>query len=343
MAETKIEWADYTFNSWIGCTKVSPACDNCYAENWGHRFGVKWGHNEARRKTSPANWQKPRQWNMRGICTNCGYAELLGSDDCRKCSEFPFVPRRPRIFCASLADVFDTEVPDGWRLELMDLIKQTPNLDWLLLTKRPKVMAQWARDYVWPVNAWAGTTVENQAMADLRIPELLKVPAPVRFLSMEPLLGPVDLTSLPSASGIGRYLDALSPRVPGADIPHVLDWVIVGGESGPNARPMHPDWARSLRDQCEAAGVPFFFKQWGEWEVATDENERRNGYRWNADDAERSRWVSPAGRAYNGPAANSLSNIEIKTFAMYRVGKKAAGRLLDGREHNEFPNPHGDQ
>jgi protein gp37 len=154
---------------------------------------------------------------------------------------------RRRVFCASLADVFDAEVDDQWRVDLIFLIVETPQLDWLLLTKRPKVAADFFRRLeMVPPNVWLGTTVESQAMADLRIPILLSIPAKVRFLSCEPLLGPIDLRAIPrtQAEGFMRPLDGRFNR---------LDWVIAGGESGPKARPSHPDWFRSLRSQCQAA------------------------------------------------------------------------------------------
>lgn len=230
---TKIEWADHTFNPWEGCTKVGPGCDNCYAENRNSRFGggqaINWGPGAPRRRTSPANWNKPRKWNEE--------AKRLGI--------------RYRVFCASLADVFDNAVPLQWREDLFNLIAATPNLDWLLLTKRignAPAMVSIIPGHL-PQNVWLGITVVNQAEANRDIPKLLAIPASVRFLSMEPLLGPVDLRQ-------AHIAPVRLPRV---------DWVIVGGESGPGARPMHPDWARSLRDQCNAAGVPFLFKQWGEW------------------------------------------------------------------------------
>ena len=226
---TKIEWAHKTFNGWVGCTKVSPACDHCYAEVWAKYSGmVKWGPGEPRRMTSPANWRKPLKWQLE--------AEQTG--------------QRFRVFANSLADVFDGEVSISYREKLFGLAPQTPNLDWLFLSKRLHIAQQYmasavvARlfDQLPPPNIWIGATVENRKMAELRIPLLRETSAAKRFLSVEPLLedlGVIDLTG--------------------------IDWVICGGESGKGARPMHPDWARSLRDQCQAAGVPFFFKQWGEW------------------------------------------------------------------------------
>ncbi|WP_083655049.1 DUF5131 family protein [Burkholderia sp. SRS-W-2-2016] len=202
--------------------------------------------------------------------------------------------RRQRVFCASLADVFDNEVDPLWRRDLFELIECTPNLNWLLLTKRignvSDTVAR-ARSRDWLAgrdNVWLGATTVNQAEADRDIPKLLAVPAHVRFLSMEPLLGPVSFESMFASSDWCDHTTALE----------ALDWVIAGGESGRGARPMHPDWARSLRDQCAAAKVPFFFKQWGEWVPGPN------------------------------PSRQPLN----------RVGKKAAGRQLDGSFHHDFPN-----
>jgi protein gp37 len=223
MAEnSKIEWTTHTFNPWTGCTKVSAACDGCYAEAWAKRSGhVEWGPHGERRRTK--TWGNPVKWN-RG-------AE--GASD------------RPRVFCASLADVFDnhkTILPE-WRGDLWALIEATPNLDWLLLTKRPQNIARFIpagwRDHGCPENVWLGTTVESQEEYDRRVQHLKAVKARVRFLSMEPLLGDVDMGDM---SG--------------------LNWIITGGESGANYRPVNPDWFRTLRDQCARAGVPFLFKQW---------------------------------------------------------------------------------
>lgn len=225
MAEnSKIEWTDHTFNPWIGCTKVSPACDHCYAEALDKRWngGERWGPHAIRTRTSAANWKKPLQWDRK--------AEQLGV--------------RYRVFCASLADVFDNHksIEPKWRLDLFDLIEDTPNLDWLLLTKRPQnalkfFPVEWAAHGA-PRNVWIGTTVENQEEYDRRIGPLERLPAEIKFLSMEPLLGPVDL---------------------GPD--RLVDWVIVGGESGPDYRPADLDWFRSLRDQCARLDIPFLFKQ----------------------------------------------------------------------------------
>lgn len=246
MAEnSKIEWCNHSWNPWIGCQKISPACDNCYAESWDKRYegGKHWGPKAPRRRTSPGNWNKPLKWNRD--------AEKAGT--------------RPRVFCASLADVFDNNVPISWRADLWTLIDMTPNLDWLLLTKRPqnikKMMGAWDR---FPDNVWLGVTVENQEEADRRIPHLLSVPAAIHFLSCEPLLGPVNLVEMVSNGNIANALtgDIYFSQINLIKNLENIDWVIAGGESGPGARPMHPDWVRGLRDQCLAAGVPFLFKQW---------------------------------------------------------------------------------
>ncbi len=324
MAENSaIEWTDHTFNPWIGCTKVSPGCDHCYAEQRMDKrlHVVQWGAGQPRKRTGEDNWAKPVKWNAR--------AEREG--------------RRFKVFCASLADVFDNEVPEHWRWDLFRLIDKTPHLDWLLLTKRignalamlndaasavaneHVGAAEWDRA-PWS-NVWLGASIVNQAEADRDIPKLLATPAAARFLSMEPLLGPVNLRSLTLNGGGG--FDALTGGpVSARDWPG-LDWVIVGGESGPSARPMHPDWARSLRAQCNAAGVPFFFKQWGEW---VDETHARLDQPLAPHLRKKVFRIDSDGRVYplRGPGPESYAGI-------YGVGKKAAGRLLDGRTWDECP------
>lgn len=285
---SNIEWTDATFNPWVGCTKVSPACDHCYAEGWAKRAGTPDLWAGERRRTGASNWQQPLKWNRK--------AEAEG--------------RRARVFCASLADVFDNQVPEEWRRDLWELISKTPNLDWQLLTKRPQnirkmLPASWG--YGWP-NVWLGTTAENQAEADRRIPHLLAVPAKVRFLSCEPVLGPLVLNGSWLRQGDnGEYPHSVQPHTG-------IDWVICGGESGPGARPMHPEWARSLRDQCAVAGVPFLFKQWGDW-VAEDQSPADAVMPWS-------------GCHFPWPDKTGV----------WHLGKKKAGRLLDGIEHNGYPN-----
>lgn len=233
MQNSKIEWTDHTFNPWWGCQRVSPGCQHCYAETMAHRYGhAIWGPAKTtdRRMMSDNYWRQPLKWNTA--------AAKVGI--------------RARVFCASMADVFEYHPQlDDPRRRLWDLIEETPDLDWLLLTKRPEnITPAWGA----LENVWLGTSVENQEQADTRIPLLLRVPVRVRFLSCEPLLGPVDIDQA------CRYANGTRRPNWGLEI----TWIIAGGESGANARPMHPAWARSLRDQAHAAGVAFFFKQWGE-------------------------------------------------------------------------------
>jgi protein gp37 len=254
--QSKIEWTDHTFNPWVGCTKVSPGCDHCYAEGWAKRSGlVSWGAD--RRRTSAENWAKPLRWERMGARAGV----------------------RKRVFCASLADVFDNQVPDHWRDDLWLLIANTPHLDWLLLTKRiGNVKGMLPPDWGagWP-NVWLGASVVNQHEADRDIVKLLCTPARIHFLSCEPLLGSIDLKRLVmgkfeasnlSVSGFGPIkevnltLNALK-GAPSIKIP-AIDWVIAGGESGHHAREMEWDWPRKLRAQCAEAGVAFFMKQLSE-------------------------------------------------------------------------------
>lgn len=247
MAEqTGISWIDSTFNPWIGCAKVSPGCDHCYAEvsTPSRTMAIVWGPNEARKRTGVSNWNLPRRWNA-------GHAEFFAQHG-----------RRRRVFCASLADVFDNKADPVWREELWKLIRETPNLDWLLLTKRignvPAMLpADWGGGYA---NVWLGISVVNQEEADRDIGKLVAVNAKTRFISMEPLLGEVNLRltrSAPLWAGDGPDATCMATDRLG------IHWVIVGGESGPHARPMEQEWVESLRSQCNRAHVAFFFKQWG--------------------------------------------------------------------------------
>lgn len=243
---TAIAWTDHTFNPWMGCTKVSPGCDHCYAEGLGKRTGkVQWGDDAERVVTSDAYWRNPSKWNT------VASAER----------------RRHRVFCASMADVFeDRDELDQHRYRLFSLIEQTPWLDWQLLTKRPQNVLDmvptdwWANGF--PANVWIGTTVEDQERAEERIPHLLTIPARVLFLSCEPLLGRVELRHLwnwcPEHDTAGGF--CVQRRHPGV---RWIDWVIVGGESGPGHRPLDLDHARFIQGQCNEWGVPMFFKQVG--------------------------------------------------------------------------------
>ncbi len=301
-AGTKIEWTDATFNPWWGCTKISPGCDHCYAERDAHRFGTEWGPDAQRRTFGDKHWNEPRRWNARRARQ---LEEVAAIGETEPGAVPPF-----RVFCASMADVFDNAAPGGQRDRLWNLIRETPHLTWQILTKRignarGMLPADWGSG--WP-NVWLGATIVNQTEADRDIPKLIHTPARIRFLSCEPLLGPVYLNpsaflSCPNAENAmmdpttGAYECCSKCDFTGVGDEMGVDWVIAGGESGPNARPMHPDWPRLLRDDCAVSGVPFLFKQWGEW------------------------------------APRELCGAPM----MLRVGKRFAGRLLDGVQHDAYP------
>lgn len=269
-ANSKIEWTHHTHNPWWGCARVSPGCEHCYAETFDRRVHgaerAHWGHGGPRRFMSDKHWAQPLRWQEAAVAAG----------------------ERHRVFCASMADVFelhpDPQVSALMQLErarLWRLIGETPALDWLLLTKRPENVAQlvpWPG--TWPRNVWLGVTGEDQRRLEQRLEhvEAFEHLVSVVFLSCEPLLGPVS---------IREHRD-------------LVDWVIVGGESGGHARPMAIDWARQLRDEAQEFGIPFFFKQWGAW----------------------------------GPDGG------WPIEGLVRLGKKATGRVLDGRTWEEVPVAH---
>ncbi len=223
-ANSKISWTDHTFNPWIGCTKVGPGCENCYAESLDarYRFGGKqqthWGPGVPRQRTGVANWRKPLSWHRAAVASGV----------------------RAKVFCASLADVFDNEVPDEWRTDLWTLIALCHELDWILVTKRvgnvsKMTPASWMHDE-WPANVWLLATMVNQEEVDRDISKLARIPAPVTGLSIEPMLERISA-------------------------PCGVNWIICGAESGSQHRPFDEDWARSLRDHCQLYGIAFFYKQ----------------------------------------------------------------------------------
>jgi protein gp37 len=327
---SSIEWTDETWNPVIGCTRVSPGCDHCYIERTppfrmaGNRFLLDGEPSHAvgsttgvmvrpDRLATPLRWRKPR-----------------------------------RVFVNSLSDLFHARVSDEFIAEVWAVMGVTPWHTYQVLTKRPgRMRAMLSRDSWFDAveraaerldldaaripdgplpNVWGGVSVETQQWADVRIPLLVATPLAVRFLSCEPLLGPVGINDLLWTGDI--------------------DWVIVGGESGPGARPMHPNWARSLRDQCTAAGVPFFFKQWGEWAPAEWKPER-----WPSENDVRADSVGathahtgnrlPDGTYYLYEPPHRPSSSERRPggdhAGIRRVGKRAAGRELDGRTWDEYP------
>jgi protein gp37 len=286
---TKIEWTDHTWSPWRGCTKVSPGCANCYAEKLSHRNPAvlgQWGKGKPRVKAK--NWYDPVKWNRREAGKLVSHVEFVENS-------------QPRVF-PSLCDWLDEEVPVDWLMDFLELIHRTPNLDWLLLTKRPENFERirgihdhlrtlyvespgtaggyteaglkfysWFTRFVTEgvANVWHGVSVEDQPRADERIPELLRIPAKVRFLILEPLLGPVSV--MENESGW--------PLV-GSDGKPLINWLIIGGESGPGARPCNVEWIRDLVLQGREAGVPVFVKQLGAVAVsATDPGHKlRGGY-----------------------------------------------------------------
>ena len=228
MENSKIEWTDHTFNPWIGCQHVSPGCDHCYAETqnafrkWN---GGTWGPHAPRKRTSEENWKNPIKWNAEARAFKREHGH------------------RPRVFCASLADVFDNQAETAWRRDLFVLIRQCRRLDWLLLTKRPQNIAKmlpsdWGDGYR---NVWLGMTAEHQVWFDRRWKHVQNIPAVIKFISYEPALGPLRLPK--------------HGPVP--------NWLISGGESGGGARQLDPQWVRDIIADCRRKGVALFHKQWG--------------------------------------------------------------------------------
>jgi|SRR5882724_1947630 len=296
MGKTSIEWTDASWNPIVGCTEISPGCANCYAA----RLAATRLRNTPQYK-GLATVNNPGEHRWTGEVRN-----VFGIDP--KVLEEPLHWRTPRrIFVCDMGDLFHESIEFSEIGKIWRTMGKCPQHTFQILTKRPDRMIEFFKwsGITWPLkNIWLGVSVENQHFADERIPLLLATPAAVRWISAEPLLGPIQ------CSFIGRGLTEVVMHRKDASDPKI-DWVVCGGESGTNARPMHPDWARSLRDQCQAAGVPFFFKQWGAW-----------GPPFAAGPEE-----------HVGPQFMKTESGDWLT----KIGKKKAGRLLDGREWNEFP------
>jgi protein gp37 len=301
---TKIEWTDRVWNPVTGCTKVSAGCKNCYAERMAKRLKAM---------------GQPRYKN--------GFRVSMHKD----ILYLPLRWKKPRmIFVNSMSDLFHEDVPDKFIVKVFETMAKSKQHTFQILTKRPERMVTFFEKlFYMPIiplsNVWIGVSIENQETADERIPQLLATPAAVHFISAEPLLGQINL------------------RFPQSKNPNQDVWVICGGESGPNARPMHPEWVKSMRDQCQASGVPFFFKQWGEWIGSRVEEETcidtylvmqaENGVDYTA--------------PVEGKYADRPDRFKIKQhlwpdgMRSLRVGKKEAGCLLDGVEHKQYPMPKG--
>lgn len=320
-AASAIEWTDATVNFWWGCTKVGPGCDHCYAETWAKRTGHSvWGFDVPRRQIKSA----------------VALLDRLNRDAVKFADEHD--GRARRVFIQSMSDLFDLEVYDEWFVGAWARIEEADCLDIQIVTKRisavEKRLAQ-VGCTKWPQHAGLMITVVNQAEADRDVPRLLmlktKFKIPWIGLSIEPMLGPIDLMMLRAGEKAYDALQGAHAFRDGGGYEHAgacakLDWIIVGGESGHDARSMHPDWARTLRDQCAEAGVAFFFKQWGEWAPSTPEHAEGNP---------RSGWQSIKAH----PTVSKFTDLLPENGAAFveRVGKKAAGRLLDGVTHDGFP------
>ena len=362
---TKIEWTDATWNPITGCSVHSPGCTNCYAMKLA---GTRMKHH----------------WSRKGLTVDTK-AGPVWTGEVRFNEEWLTQPlrwKRPRmIFVCAHADLFHEKVPDEWIDRIFAVMALCPQHTFQVLTKRAdrmRVYIQGLRDGTRrlylnehefvrapyeggvPKNIWLGVSVEDQKRANERIPDLLATPAAVRWLSCEPLLGPLNLISISTMQFRGaELLNTLTGQPYGLFGDECrysvagLNWIVAGGESGPGARPMHPDWARSLRDQCAAAGVPFLFKQWGEWlpigrlydddgdtdETIAAENMLLSARGREFDDGDW--WTDPSdvqvvdSGMYNWANENAQSPPNV--IVIKRAGKQAAGRLLDGIEHNGFP------
>lgn len=297
---SKIEWTDHTVNFWWGCLKVSPGCEHCYAETLSKRWGYDiWGPAKTTdRRRTKSPWKDILRWDRKA-----------GREG-----------RRIRVFCQSMSDFFEDHPQcNEWRPEAMDILESLQHADVQLLTKRPENVSRmcpnsWLLD--WPAHIWIGTSIENRETAIERIDVLTSIPAKIRFLSIEPLIEPV-------------LLDMLHEKK--------IHWIIVGGESGRKARPMHPIWANTLVKLCLQWSIPIFFKQWGEWgPVGILGNEEQhwiakvNGWK-RPDDT----WLDLAGRIVSEDEGSD--NIRYPIAVMKRLGKNKSGRLLYGRDWSEFP------
>lgn len=377
-ATTRIEWADKTWSPIIGCTRVSPGCDRCYAINTAR---IRSGNPNPKVSTAFAGTVERTAAGLDWT----GQVNLLED----RLAEPLRWRKGYRVFVNSQSDLFHPAVPDEFIARVFAVMAATPQHTYQVLTKRHGRMRALlsSADFQWKVfdrqapgermhtgpaagwplpNVWLGVSVEDQKRADLRIPALLDTPAAVRFLSCEPLLGPIDLDG-PIVPGRGRpkltywltgrpYWDETKATTTNTGLTMTplstgprIDWVIVGGESGPGARPMHPDWARSLRDQCVGAGVPFLFKQFGQWglDAPLDKNgsivpgPRGMGMTMATDGT----IYEPGDLSYpDGPRygeAIRAGHDRDNLVAVYNVGKKAAGRTLDDRTWDQYPKAAG--
>ena len=356
--QTGIEWTDATWNPIVGCSVVSPGCTNCYAMKMAARLEKMLPSERRGDAVLPNHYADLTKASRAGpVWTG---RVTLAPDHILTA---PLRRRKPtRWFVNSMGDLFHESVPDAWIDRVSAVMALAPQHTFQVLTKRAKRMRKYLADKANRVNqvgrvialrdhetaaaiplpnVWLGISAEDQPRADERIPDLLATPAAVRFVSAEPLLGAIDLslTSVdarlfPHLPGLARVADDLTVEplrgAPRYGIPRI-DWIIVGGESGRGARPMHPDWARSIRDQCNAASIPFFFKQWGEFSPGYDRDVDDPDWRRCQQvvaNTEHFQWLNVAGgQGFHGE----------RVVSMARVGKRRAGRLLDGVQHDAMP------
>lgn len=362
-AKSKIEWTDKTYNYWEGCTPVSRACDGCYAQARNARFAggvaINWGSGAPRRLTSLKNRNNLERWNKLAFfeCTTCGHrgSGRRGAPGiCEVCGGSSLNSTRQRVFCSSLSDVFDNEVDPEWRKDLFAKMVACTSLDMLVLTKRignvrKMVPAEWLEPGGWPAHVRIGATIANQEEAERDLPKLLDLPCP-NFVSIEPQLGLIDLVHVRQKNG--QTFNALSKKEGIGLRGKGVEWVICGGESGPGARPLHPTWAGQLRDQCRDAGVPYMFKQYGEWlpisQMKNEDHQRLFRSKVKAKEGQDQAVLDDCyGRECRVPTGvvqmdGTLAKIELGSFidgAMqtFKVGKEAAGRQLDGRTWDGVP------
>lgn len=338
MTKTSIEWTDHTINPFVGCSKCSPGCQHCYAE----RFAARLAKNP---KT---------QAKYAGVVDkNCHWTGRMSRLDL---SCFDKLPKKPsRVFVGSMTDIFHENTSSNRIDDIFLKIAQFPQHTFLFLTKRPKIMADYfpnkeCEDWLtwgmtvedqqhlsWPQkNVWLGVTVCNQKEADEKIPVLLKIPAAKRFVSVEPMLGPIDLgfCVFDRRKEIRHLVNGpacLNEEQADSMVAPVVDWIICGGETGPGARPIYPDWVKSLRNQCNNAEVPFFFKSWGDWWPCTQMPEYIDVTKYPVGDiGDDGIFIPPP--ALEVPLRNGVSCEQV-----FRAGKKLSGYLIDGREYRQFP------
>lgn len=317
---TKIEWTNRTWNPVVGCSKISEGCKNCYAEKMAGRLSnMKHSHHKY---SQVVRWgQHPKTDMYYGLQEWSG--EIYFDNNS---IDAPLKWKKPSmIFVCSMGDLFHESVTFCKILSVFIIMEKCPQHTFQILTKRPERMVEFYKMYKdtslfnngYIENIWFGVTAENQEQANKRIAQLDQIPAIEKFVSIEPMLSAISISE--ALQNAASYKYAFSMVMEGGNIKKCISWVICGGETGHNARPMHPDWVRSLRDECAASNVPFFFKGWGEW----IDNQHSNSCEIS---------LSKFLDAKKYTFGTGISSTDVR-----KVGKKASGRLLDGVIHDAFP------